>query len=256
MVKLSAFSVVLALFLSPVLASGKDKPAEEQVEVKCLVPENKIIEISEKLHLPSEPTLTRVVCFFDSASLDLFHHVPALILRSRYDSPGTKTETTVKVRGDNAKGDDVECEFDKVCGKEHTRSCSLNNKKQDKEEIKTANGGKNVKKIFSSEQEAFAKSVLGKVHWSELRPYGPVHGIQVWKEVKITDGHQVTVERWDLPARPGKQARVLFEVSAKGPLADEAKIAQWLADFLGPLESGPDQESETKTRKVLEHFAD
>jgi hypothetical protein len=254
--ELRTFVVVLALCLSPALASGKNKPAEEQVEVKCLVPENKIAEISEKLRLPSTPTLTREVCFFDSASLDLFHHVPALILRSRDDSPGTKTETTVKVRGGNAKGDDIECEFDKVCGKEHTKSCSFNNKKQGKEEIEAANRGKNVKKIFSKEQEAFAESVFGKIKWDELRPYGPVGGIQVWKEVKITDDHRLTVERWELPARPGKPARVLFEVSAKGPLADEAETAQWIADFLGPLEGGPDQESETKTRVVLEHFSD
>jgi hypothetical protein len=66
-------------------------------------------------------------------------------------------------------------------------------------------------------------------------------------------GPPLTVERWELAARPDKPAKVLFEVSAKVPLSDEAKTSKWIAELLGS-ESGS-EESETKTRIVLDHFA-
>jgi len=250
--KTYALIVALGFCLLSNLAPAKAKPADE-VEIKCLIPEDKIAAVSEKLGLKSKPPLVRVVCFFDTGLLALFEHDPKLILRSRYDS--SETDTTVKVRGGKVKGDDVECEFDKVCGKDRTESCSVTSKKQKVAEIKAANAGKRIKKIFSEKQEAVAQGAFGKVNWDKVRPYGPVQGVQVWKKIKIPAGPPLTAERWDLPARRGKPARVLFEVSAKVPLSEEAKASQQMADFLGLAESGSG-ESETKTRIVLKHFAD
>jgi hypothetical protein len=81
-----------------------------------------------------------------------------------------------------------------------------------------------------------------------------VKDVKVWKKIEMPDHPPLTVERWELPARPGKAAKVLFEVSAKVPLSKEAKTSKWIAGLLGPSESGSD-ESETKTRIVLDHFA-
>lgn len=234
--------------LAPAEAKEKD-----QVEIKCLVPENKIADISAKLDLASRTPLIRVVCFFDTGSLALFQHDPKLILRSRYDS-SDETDTTAKVRGGKVKGDDVECEFDKVCGKERTESCSVTSKKQELAEIKAANAGKDIKKIFSKKQEAVAKGAFGKIGWDKLQPYGPVEGVKVWKKIEMPGGPPLTAERWELPARPGKPAKVLFEVSAKVPLSDEAKTSKWIVELLGVSKSGS-EESETKTRIVLDHFA-
>lgn len=255
---LTTLALAVAFCLSPSLAPAKKD--EPRVEIKCLVPENKIGEISAKLKLPSEPTLVRVVCFFDTSKLVLFHHTPSVILRSRYDS--SETDTTAKVRGAKMEGEDVECESDKVCGKDRTESCSVTNEKQERAEIKTANCGKEIKKIFSKKQEAMAAKAFGKIDWEKLQPYGPVEGVQVWKKLEVPPipgvreaGPPLTVERWDLPARQGKPAKVLFEVSAKVPLAEEAKVSRWLDDLLALPESG-NEESEAKTKVVLQHFAE
>jgi hypothetical protein len=263
MTKALAITAVLGFCLSPSLAPAKEeKKNEPRVEIKCLVPENKIAEISAKLDLASKTPIVRVVCFFDTDSLDLFHHVPTqLILRSRSDS--SETDTTVKVRGAKMeKNEDVECESDKVCGKEPTESCSITNDKEQRAEIKTANCGKDIKKIFSQKQRALAEKDMGKLAWHKLQPFGPVQGVQVWKKIEVAAipgvreaGPPLTVERWDLPARQGKPPRILFEVSAKVSIADEPKISKWLADFLALPDSGS-EESETKTKIVLEHFAE
>lgn len=244
------------LFLSLSSACAKAKPDEKEVEVKCLVPEEKIAEISEKLGLASRERRLRVVCFFDTESLALFEHEPKkLILRSRYETAQTdKTETTVKVRGGNVEGEEVKCEFDKVVGKPKTESCSVDSKKQKLAEIKAANLGTDIEKIFSKDQEAVAKDAFGEIKWNKLKPYGPVEGIQVWKDVELQGGPSMTVERWDLPARPNKAAKVIFEVSAKVPGIDEAKTEKWITDLVGAAE-GLGMESESKTKIVLEHFA-
>jgi hypothetical protein len=257
--KTYALTVTLGFYLLSTLAPAKAQ-AEDQVEIKCLIPDDKIAAVSEKLRLACQDPLIRVVCFFDTASLDLFHHTPKLILRSRFD-PSNEPETTVKVRGETLKGDGVKCEFDEVLGKTPIESCSVTNKKQKQAEIERANAGKDVKKIFSEKQEAFAKGVFEKIEWDELQPYGPIQGVQVWKDVKAPvvpgvreTGHLLTVERWDLPARPGKAAKVLFEVSTKVPLSEDKATSKWIAEVLG-LSKSDTEESETKTQSILEHFA-
>lgn len=255
--------LALGFCLPPLLVQAKEeKKNGPRVEIKCLVPENKIAEISAKLDLASKTPIVRTVCFFDTKALALFQHVPAkVILRSRSDS--SETDTTVKVRGAKVEENEgVECESDKVCGKEPTESCSITNEKQQREEIKTANCGTDIKKIFSEKQEAMAKKAFAEIDWHKLQPYGPVQGVQVWKKLEVVAipgvrdaGPPLTVERWDLPARQGKPPRILFEVSAKVSIADEPKMSKWLADFLALPDSGS-EESETKTKIVLEHFAD
>jgi hypothetical protein len=246
--------IVVGLCLWPVFVLAGKKPHEATVEIKCLVPGKQIAEFSRKLNLGSTVPLTRTVCFFDTGSLALFHHNPKAILRSRYDSSGG-SDTTVKVRDGKAQGDNAECEFDAVLGRKRTLSCSVTDKGQKKGEIKKANTGKDVKKIFSKQQEGTLEGVVGKVDWQELRPYGPVEDIRVWKELKAPGGpSKLTVERWKLPARANKPARVFLEVSAKVSLADEARVSKWIASLVGVSESEDGQESETKTQIVLEHF--
>ncbi len=254
MIRLIRAVLVFAFCLSPILASAKTKATDSEiVEVKCLVPEDKIADVSGKLGLASKPPKKiRVVCFFDTASMALFNHIPKLILRSRYDS--SETDTTVKVRGGKVSEEGVECEFDRVCGRDRTEACSVNDEDQKKGEIKTANRGTDVKKIFSKKQEAVAESVFGKLKWDELKPFGPVKNVQIWKDIAVPGGEPVTVERWELPARPGKPARVLFEVSAKVSFDKEAQTLKQIEELVGAAKSETG-ESEAKTGIVLEHFA-
>ena len=245
--------IVVFVCLWPLLVSAKHEPDGQIVEIKCLVPAKQVVALSKRLNLDSKVPLKRVVCFYDTESLTIFHHKPTVILRSRYDS-SDESDTTVKVRDGSVHLNGAQCEFDKVLGKERTLSCSVTDTQQGRKEIKKANAGRGVKKIFSKEQEAILKAAVGTTDWEKIKPYGPVTGIQVWKKIKISGRPNLTVERWKLPVRPDKPARVLVEVSAKVPLAEEAKTAEWIAGLVGVSTNGGDQQSETKTRIVLEHF--
>lgn len=244
---------LVALFcLWPVVLWAKQETTEPTVEIKCLVAEENIPAVSEKIGLQFKQPIRRAVCFFDTDALSLFQHSPRLILRARYDSSGG-ADTTAKARAGEVRGENIECEFDEVVGKEKIMSCSLTEKDQEKAPIKRANRGKKIRTIFSKEQRAMLERVFGTFDWRTLRPYGPVKGIEVWKKIRTSDGPDLTIERWELPPRSNKPRRILFEVSAKVPLAKEAETAKWIADLVGSSANG-DQESETKTRIVLEHF--
>jgi hypothetical protein len=243
--------IVVCFFLWPALLSAKNKQDRPTVEIKCLLSEEKAAEFSRRASLKSRVPFTRVVCFFDTDSLSLFRHEPKVILRSRYDSLD-ETDTTVKVRDGKERLTDAQCEFDKVLGKERIMSCSITHKQQKKGEIKKANAGGSVKKIFSKRQRAALEGAVGEIDWQALRPYGPVRGVQVWKDVGTRGGGNLTIERWELLARRRRPARVLFEVSAKVHLFEEKKASKEIAELVGVQGNG--QESETKTRIVLEHF--
>lgn len=247
----SLIRIVVCFCFWPVFVSAKHKPDSPIVEIKCLVSEDKVPEFSKKVDLGSKVPLTRVVCFFDTKSLSLFRHGPKVILRSRYDS-SNETDTTVKIRDGKEKVIGAQCEFDKVLGKERIMSCSITDKEREKREIKKANAGENAKRIFSKRQRTALEGVVGEIDWRALRPYGPVRHIQVWKNIKAPGGPNLTVECWKLPAHSSKPARVLFEVSAKVPLPEEEKASKDIAKLIGLADS--DQEPETKTRIVLEHF--
>jgi hypothetical protein len=241
--RVASVIVVACLLDLPYLAFCKQKgdadKKEERVEIKCVVPENKIADVSKNLSLDAEhPTETRVVCFYDTSSNTLFEHTPRVILRSRYATDGTKTDTTVKIRGAKLKGADIECESDQVIGKPPAESCSLTD----------------VKKIFNHDQEAFVKEANIDLDWKSLLPFGPVEGVKVWKNVSAEGLEKVTVERWELPERDGKPRRVLFEVSAKVPVSQESEATAALSKALG-ITGTEEQEQETKTKIVLDHFA-
>jgi hypothetical protein len=259
--KISTVVVLTCLLHLPYVAFCKEKEdadkKEERVEIKCLVPEGNIETVAKRLNLDSDhPTETRVVCFYDTSSKTLFEHTPRVILRSRYTTDGSKTDTTIKIRGAKLKGEDVECESDQVIGKPPVESCSLTDKKQGVDEIKKANDGKNVKKIFNHDQEELLKKANIDVDWKSLVPFGPVEGVKVWKDVLVEGLEKVTVERWELPERDGKPRRVLFEVSSKAPLSQQSGATAALSKVLGVTDTEEqEQEQETKTKMVIDHFA-
>jgi hypothetical protein len=90
----------------------------------------------------------------------------------------------VKVRDGKEKGIDAQCKFDKVLGKERILSCSVTDKEQEKREIKKADAGGNVKRIFSKRQRVALKRAFGEIDWQALRPYGPVKHIRYGKTLK------------------------------------------------------------------------
>jgi hypothetical protein len=254
-----AAAFVACLLCVPGFMLGKDKDkdeaSEKHVEIKCLVPENKIADVSKNLSLDAEhPTETRVVCFYDTSSNTLFEHAPRVILRSRYATDGTKAYTTVKNPRREAEGRGHRVRVDQVIGKPRAESCSLTDKKQPVDEIKKANEGKGVKEIFNHDQEAFVKEANVDLDWKSLVPFGPVEGVKVWKNVSAEGLEKVTVERWELPERDGKPRRVLCEVSTKVSVSQESEATAALSKALG-ITGTEEQEQETKTKIVLDHFS-
>ena len=254
-------AVVCCAFVADVSPAKKDKDStdakEERVEIKYLVPESQIEAICKRLNLDvHNPTETRVVCFYDTESQELFNHQPKVILRSR-DSTDGKTDTTVKIRGKRTEDKKVKCESDSVIGKpEPVLSCSLTDETQDRLEIETANKGRDVKKIFNHDQENFVTNAgIEHLKWGDLMPFGPVNDVKVWKHLSAEGLEAITVERWELPERDTKPKRVLFEVSTKTPMSALPEVTAAFKKLLGIEEVDAQQESETKTKLVMDHFA-
>ena len=72
-------AVAACLLCAPGTGSAKDKDKHdddntaERVEIKYLVPEKDIVAVSKRFNLDMDhPTEIRVVCFYDTRSLELF----------------------------------------------------------------------------------------------------------------------------------------------------------------------------------------
>jgi hypothetical protein len=237
------------------LCKNNNQQKEERVEIKYLVPKDDFERVSHDLHLdPDHPSETRVICFYDTASLTLFTRTPKVILRSRYSTSGDqKTDTTVKIRGGKLAGKGAKCEFDEVIGEDKVESCSLTDETQKVTEIQIANRGSDMKKIFDHDQEDFLRKAGLDLDWKTLVPFGPVEGVKIWKDVSAA-GLKITVERWELLQRDGKSAQTLFEVSTKVVLSEEPQAKATLSKLLGAT-GRETQDEETKTKIVLDHFA-
>jgi hypothetical protein len=81
-----------------------------------------------------------------------------------------------------------------------------------------------------------------------------VEGVKVWKNVSAEGLEKVTVERWELSERDGKPRRVLLEVSTKVPVTQESEVTAALSNALG-ITGTEEQEQETKTKIVMDHFS-
>jgi hypothetical protein len=79
--------------------------------------------------------------------------------------------------------------------------------------------------------------------------------VQVWKHLPAEGLRGITVERWELPKTNGKPKRVLFEVSTKAPMSAVTQASATFKKLLGIEEMDTQQESETKTKLVMDHFS-
>lgn len=133
-------------------------------------------------------------------------------------------------------------------------SCSLTDETQKGKEIKTANEGADMRKIFDDDREDSLIKESIEMSWRRLTPFGHIEGVKVWKDTTAEGLIKVTAERRELPERAGKSTRILFEVSTKVPLSKATQATAALSRVLG-ITGTEKQEEETKTKIVLEHFA-
>ena len=241
--------------ISMIGSSGVALGKEAQVELKYMVPVEKRAAVIKSLHLEDlAPSTTRVVCFYDTPSLNLFKHRPQIILRSRYSTSGNKeTDVTVKIRETTTSVSGAKHEFDQVIGKSMVESWSLTDNRRSVEDVQSANRGVEIKKLFTEKQEKLMFENFSPIDWDRLIPVGPVIGVKVWNLTSVASLQNITVERWELPNVAGESARILFEVSTKVPVKNVAAATKALSNALGfDLVTGDD--TETKTKLVLEHF--
>jgi hypothetical protein len=71
------------------------------------------------------------------------------------------------------------------------------------EEIKAANKGADMEKLFNDDQKDFLNKASIEVSWKTLTPFGPVEDVKVWKDITAEGLDKVTAERWELPERAG-----------------------------------------------------
>ena len=202
-----------------------------------------------------EPSSLRVVCFYDTPGRDLLNHTPQIILRSRYGTSGkTAPDVMVKIRGATPLIPGAKREFDQVIGKDRVESWTLMNLRPGIEQIREANRGIAIKKLFDPAQQKLLSESLGSLDWNQLIPFGPVSRVKTWNLSSVAGLKTVTVERWELPRLAGKPERVLFEVSTKVRVKDSAAALKALSRALG-FDLVPGEDSDTKTRLVLDHFS-
>jgi len=229
---------------------------EAQVEIKYMVPGGKIAEAIKNLHIDAmRPNATRVVCYYDTASRNLFNHKPQIILRARYSTGGKpEADVTVKIREATAGVFGARREFDQVVGRVMVESWSLTKKQRSLVAIKAANHGIGIKMLFDKDQVKFVRETRSTLDWDQLIAFGPVSGVKTWNLTSIAGLRSITVEQWELPTVAGKAKCILFEVSTRVPAGSVVTATKALGTAIG-FELVATQDEETKTKLVLEHFS-
>lgn len=232
-----------------------DKPNNDGVEIKAMIAVADHARAVSTLSLTPKKASQRSIYFYDEPSLALFD--AGLILRARKVKDGAD-DSTVKMRPLVAADVDSswfklpgwKCEAD-VTAQKTIASCSLSVTQDQGEIDDVATNKRTIDKLFSGDQEDFASGYSEKAPvWSKLRVLGPVAS-EVWKVSSSKLSVPLTVERWTLP-----DGTVLLEVSVKTTTKKTASVQAELDTFLAKKKLGVDTAGETKTRAVLEYYAD
>lgn len=120
---------------------------------------------------------------------------------------------------------------------------------QDRDEIRdVADGKREIKKLFSSEQEKLARQHLAALDWNTLTVLGPVH-VRKWQVVPKQLDLEVTVEEWVLPDQSD-----LVELSVKSEPNKAGDAAEAFLNFLNGRGLDTEGEQQTKTKAALGYF--
>jgi hypothetical protein len=195
----------------------------------------------------------REVYFFDTPELGLFES--GLVLRARLAHDGAD-DSTVKLRPVAPEQlseywqdmDGFEVELDAV-GEDAICSAKLS-VDQDRGEIrKVAEGRREVRKLFSKEQEKLLEEHgPANVTWDELTVLGPVD-VRKWEVRPKGFDYEVTIEEWVLPDDSD-----LVELSVKAEPGDAAVASSAFAELLRSRGIDTEGDQQTKTRAALRYF--
>lgn len=225
---------------------------DEQAEIKLLVAPADIDKAMKALPLASSEPKHYRVYFVDTKDLRLISRGVILRLRDK-GKKKPETETTVKFRPDDqSKAPDLEFPKDSEKETEWLINKGQNISYSLKREIKGTdlleNPDTNLDTLFSNEQKAFFKLIMGeKFDPSNLRVFGPIPAdVWEWQDPDVED--DVSAELWKL----GDEQ--IFELSRKAKTDNlDKKAEKFAAAFEKKVTI--DANPESKTRKAMQHFS-
>jgi hypothetical protein len=229
-----------------------DDPAIESVEIKLTVRADQEQMVEVELDRTDVEPEAREIYYFDNDDLDLYN--AGLVLRARKTKRGTD-DTTVKLRpvvpseiSDSWKRlAEFNIEMDAV-GDRMVCSAKLDAEQGRGEIDAVAAGDREIRKLFTTDQELLSEYAPRDVNWGDLRPLGPIDA-RKWELEPEDFDHELTVEMWVLPDDSD-----LIELSIKvsPDLAEEASMA--MRDFLTARGLDVEGDQQTKTRAALSFF--
>jgi hypothetical protein len=239
----------------PIVSSS----SPERMEIKLLVPADKVTQATKILELDSRPSVKQIICFFDTTDGAL--EARGLILRARQKT-GSPGDSTVKLRTTGDTGElskleqSIKPEADWTRETDPSTSRSVDNPAlPDGLVRKVAQGGAGAKKLFNKEQRRLVEARIKDFNWGGLRCYGPIQA-EVWEQsfkLKIFPD-AVTVERWHMT----KETRTLdiLEVSAKARVQTAAEGKELVKQFFKATEEAGlgSPGGRSKTQIVLDFF--
>jgi hypothetical protein len=224
------------------------------VEIKVTLRPDQELRGLRSLKLDEETAEVRVITFFDTPGLDLFH--AGVALRARLVK-GDADDSTVKMRPvDPARvspkwhaTEGFKLEADQT-GDQTVCSASLTAVQDPKDIDAVGEGHKPIETIFTKEQVLFLSEFSpDPVVFDRLRPLGPIRVLR-WKTKHKGFPHELTTEEWRLP-----DGEDLVEVSIKVEPAEAAAAFGAFEEHLRSLGLDPEGAQATKTRTALEYFA-
>ena len=227
----------------------------KEVEIKVTIRENQELLATRSLNLSEEKSQRREIYFFDTPSLALFE--AGIILRARIieDDPDN---STVKIRPIDPSRiapawkhmDEFKLEADWV-GERKVCSASLDARQKSGEIEEVAAGRRELRKLFSSEQERFLTAYTDTItDFDSLVVLGPIEALR-WKNQYSGIDHEVCIEEWRLPAT----GTDLIEVSIKVPTQSAMQAQEDFQNWLKSRKLYSEGEQETKTRVALTELA-
>ena len=246
------------------MAAGREatKPAAtaialqgvENVEIKVTIrPDQELLGL-RALKLDEDTAEARVIYFYDTAKLDLYH--AGVVLRARLVK-GDKDDSTVKIRPVEpgkvpqswAMKEGFKIEADSV-GDRLVCAATLTARQKRDEIDEVASGERPIRKLFSTDQKNFLAELSPRtIAFEQLNPLGPIRVLR-WKTQHQGFRYELASEEWRLP-----NGEDLLEVSIKAKPDEAAAARQAFENHLRKLGLDPAGAQETKTRTALEYFA-
>jgi hypothetical protein len=232
--------------------AGKADGNNDKAELKVTIDPVHIRRARYRLGLWNDQSETRNIWFFDTMSLDLYN--AGMILRAR-EIDGDDDDSTVKLRpftrpeldSELRTNDDMKCELDRDPDGA-TTACSLKVEQAEGQIDEVAAGERQLRTLFSSEQEYMFEVHGPGLAMTDLEPLGPIPA-RVWTLRSDEVSEKVTAELWYMP--DGSQ---VLELSTKVDLADADDAMDDLLDFVADRDIDLDATQESKTKRALESF--